>query len=237
MTSLLLLAVLCLLGGPRQAEQPPLYSQTYAIYIRAVPAGTETVTERMDQDGNRVASSEHDMIVTDGLETKRMTFETTMVFVKDTPVPRNYSCRYTSGTSKDFYEVTIKDGKITRLLSRAGNKIEGTAVMRPNTVIVDFNVFHHYDMLARLYDFKKGGRQMFGNYIPVIGNEVPLAVTWLGDSKLEYEKGSIPVRNFKIEFVGMRTGNFATDMKGRLVRLIMREQDLEVVRKDLLPEK
>lgn len=35
----------------------------------------------------------------------------------------------------------------------------------------------------------------------------------------------------------MRSGNFSTDMSGRLVRLILREQDLEVVRKDLVPEK
>jgi hypothetical protein len=37
--------------------------------------------------------------------------------------------------------------------------------------------------------------------------------------------------------VGLRAGNYSTDAKGRLVRLIMAEQGLEVVRKDLVPAK
>jgi hypothetical protein len=133
--------------------------------------------------------------------------------------------------------VTVKGGKIVRVLSRAGNISETSAVMQPGTVIMDVNVFHPYDVVARLYDFKKRGRQIFSNFIPIIGSDVPLAVTWLEDSKLDYGKGTIPVRNFRVESAGMRVGNFSTDMNGRLVRVIMREQGLEVVRKDLVPER
>lgn len=236
MTSLLIL-LLNLAGSLFQAEQPPFYSQTYAIFTRGIHAGIETVSERKDKDGNRVTASQHEIFVTDGLETRRMAFETTMVFIKDTVVPMTYSYKYTSGSSKDYYNVTIKEGRITRILSRGGNITESSAVWQPGMVILDFNVYHHYDVVYRLYDFKKRGRQVFGNYMPVIGNQVQLAVTWLDDSKLEYSKGSIPVRNFRVEFVGVRTGNFSTDMDGRLVRVIMREQDLEVVRQDLVPEK
>jgi len=78
---------------------------------------------------------------------------------------------------------------------------------------------------------------VFSDFIPVIGNDLQLAVTRLEDSQLAYAKGSIPVRNFKIEFIGVRAGNYSTEENGRLVRLIMREQDLEVVRKDLVPDK
>jgi hypothetical protein len=220
-----------------QAEAPPSYRQTYSIFMRGAAAGTETVSELRDKEGNRVVTSQHDMLVTDGLEVKRMAFETAMVFAKDTLVPLRYSYRYLSGNLKDYYELTIKDSKIDRILSRGGNIIESSGTWQSGMLILDFNVYHQYDTLARLYDFKKRGRQVFTNFMPVIGNEVPLAVTWLEDAKLDYGKGTIPVRNFKIEFVGIRTGTFSTDMDGRLVRLIMREQDLEVVRKDLVPEK
>ena len=224
-------------GFSLQAEPPPSYTQTYLIFIRGMQVGSETVTERIDKDGNRIIQSQDEMFVADGLGTKRMAFETTMVFAKDTTVPLNYLYRYTSGDTKDYCEVRIKGAKISRVLSRGGNVSETNADFQPGMVIVDFNVFYQYDVLSRIYDFKKGGRQVFIDFIPVIGNDLQLAVTWLEDSQLAYDKGSIPVRNFKIEFVGVRAGNFSTDKDGRLVRLIMREQDLEVVRKDLVPEK
>jgi len=235
--TILLIWWLMLAGFPIQAEQPPSYTQTYLIFIRGAQVGAETVWERTDKDGNRVVESKDEMFVTDGLGTKRMAFETTMVFVKNTTVPMRYLYRYTSGDAKDYCEVTVKGAKITRVLSRAGNVSEATADFLPGMVILDFNVFYQYDMLSRVYDFKKGGRQVFSDFIPVIGNDLQLAVTRLEDSQLAYAKGSIPVRNFKIEFIGVRAGNYSTDENGRLVRLIMREQDLEVVRKDLVPDK
>jgi len=228
---------LMLAGLPIRAEQAPYYTQTYLIFIRGVQVGTETVSERIDKDGNRVVESQDEMIVSDGLGTKRMAFETSMVFARDATVPMRYLYRYSSGGTKDYCEVTINGTKITRVLSRAGNMSETTADLVPGMVILDFNVFYQYDVLSRIYDFKKRGRQVFSDFIPVIGNDLELAVTWLEDSQLAYEKGSIPVRNFKVEFVGVRAGNYSTDKDGRLVRLIMREQGLEVVRKDLVPEK
>ncbi len=233
MTSLLLM-MLAVLGAWRQSEAPVLYTQTYAIFIRGNPAGTETVVERTDKDGNRVVTSQHEMQVVDPVSTSRLAFETVSVFAKNTSALMSYSYKYLSGTSKDYYDVTVKDGKINRVLSRAGNVSEISVALKPGTVLLDVNVYHQYDELARLYDFKKRGRQLFNDFIPVIGNDLPLAVTWLEDSKLEYAGGSIPVRNFKVEFVGVRAGNFSTDMKGRLGRLLIREQDLEVVRQDLV---
>ena len=233
----LLIGCLALAALSDQADAPPSYQQSYAIFIRGAAAGTETVRELKDKDGNRVVASQHEILLADSLEVKRMAFETTMVFVKDSLVPQRYSYKYLSGDLKDYYEVTVKDAKINRVLSRGGNIIESSGVGQPGMLILDFNVYHQYDTLARLYDFKQRGRQVFTDFMPVIGNEVLLAVTWLEDAQLDYGKGTIPVRNFKIEFMGIRTGVFSTDMNGRLVRLVVREQDLEVVRKDLVPEK
>ncbi len=235
--TLILLWLLSACGAWPQSDAAPAYEQTYAIYIRGNFAGTETVKETLDKDASRVVSSKHDLIMTDNTETSHLAFETCSVFPKSSVMPQSYSCRYTSGNSKDYYEVTVKAGRITRILSRAGVQSEASAAAQPGTVILDVYVYHQYDELARLYDFKKGGRQTFSNFLPVIGSAMPLAVTWLEDSKLEFAKGSIPVRNFKIEFVGLNAGNYSTDTKGRLVRLVMPDQGLEVVRKDLVQEK
>lgn len=212
----------------------PSYAQTYAIFIHGAFAGTESVSEKLDANGNRVCSSKHEMLVLENVETKQLAFETTMIFVKNTAAVSSYSYRYLSG-SQDSCDVVVKNGKISRTLSRGGNVSETAVDLQPGAILLDVNAYYQYDIFPRVYDFKKRGRQTFNNFIPVIAGFVPVTVTWLEDSKFDYDKGQILVRDFKIEFFGTRTGNFATDMNGRLVHLAIPSQDLEVLRKDLAP--
>ena len=95
-------------------------------------------------------------------------------------------------------------------------------------------MYHQYDYLVHKYDFGKGGRQLFADYIPVIGNDIPVALTFLEESGLKSVKGELRTKEFKIEFVGLRNGTVVVDGNGRLVRLIIPDQKLEVVREDLL---
>jgi len=221
-------------GNAREASST--YSESYAIIIKGAVAGSETVTEKTETGGDLVATSQHDMLVTDGLETKRMKFSTRMTLSKKTGMPISYSCWYTSGNTGDSYEVTIKDGQITRILNRGGHAGEITVPLEPDMVFLDFNVYHQYDYLIRRYDFKKKGRQTFADFIPVIGNDIPIALTHIGDSSLDLKTGPMPVRNLRIDFVGIWSGTVSVDKEGRLVRLIIPSQDLEVVRRDLMPD-
>ncbi len=228
----LTLFLLPLYGAPSN----PHYSQTYTILLRGVPSGVESVAEEWAKDGNLISSSESEIFITDGFETKRLAFVTRMALSKSNLTPMSYSYRYTSGPSKDGYEVTVKDSQLKRTLIRGGHSSEITAILAPDATILDFNVYHQYDYLIRKYDIKKGGRQSFHNFIPLIGGEIPLSVTQLEDTNLEHAKGSLSVKNFKVEFGGLWSGTVSVDKTGRLVRLVVRDQDLEVVRKDLLPE-
>jgi len=106
--------------------------------------------------------------------------------------------------------------------------------MPPNMVILDFNVYHQYDYLVGRYDSKKGGKQSFADFIPLIGNDIPVTIISLGDSNLRLDKGVLPVKNFRVECAGLWTGNLSVDKKGRLVQLSIPAQDLEVVRSNLL---
>jgi hypothetical protein len=226
-----------LAGIPRPAtasDAAPTYSQSYAIFLKGVPAGAEKITETTEKDGSLLAVSEHEILISDGLETKRMAFITTMRLAKGNLAPLYYSYKYTSGDVRDYYEVNVKNGQISRLLNRSGRITEVTAPLQPGLVILDFSVYHQYDYLIRKYDLRKQGRQSFHNFIPLIGSEIPLALTYLGESKLDWPGGVMVVRNFKIEFVGIWNATFSADGHGRLVRLLSPVQDLEVVRKDLI---
>lgn len=208
------------------------YAQSYVILIKGNVAGSENVTETINNTGDILSTSEHEIFVTDGLETKRMTFSTKMVLSKGTYTPISYTYKYTSGGTGDSYDVTIKDSQITRILNRGGRIDEVTAPFQQDMVILDFSVYHQYDYLIRKYDVKKGGRQQFADFVPVIGNDIPIAVTYLGNANAE--KGIQGASNYRIDFIGLRSGTFSIDANGRLIRLQMPAQDLEVVRKDLL---
>jgi hypothetical protein len=216
-------------------DKAPVYTQSYAILIKGELAGTENVTETANEAGDLLSASEHEIYISDGLGTKRMAFTTKMCLAKNTYAPVSYSYKYTSGDVGDSYDVAVKGALIRRTLTRSGRTSEATAPVQPNTVILDFNVYHHYDYLVRRYDEVKGGRQVFSDFVPLIGNDIPLALTLMGDTELKYEKGSLAVSSYRVEFVGIAGGTLSVDKNKRLVRLVIPVQDLEVVRKDLLP--
>ncbi len=212
------------------------YSQSYIIYMKGSPAGTERVTEKLSDSGDLVSESDHEIKMTDGLGTKGMAFTTKTVLTKGSWMPTFYSYKYKTGDNPDGYEVTVRNGKIRRVLTRSGatNEVEVAAPL--NLVIVDFNVYHHYDYLVRRYDFKQGGRQVFADFVPLIGTDIAVALTFLGDADLAQLNGTVPARNFKIEFVGVWGGSLFADKEGRLLRLLIPAQDLEVMRADFAPQ-
>ena len=228
-----MLALNALTAGAK--DKAPAYTQSYAILIKGELAGTENVTETLSESGGVLSASEHEIYVTDGLGTKRMAFTTKMLLAKKTYAPISYSYKYTSGDAGDSYEVAVKGALIQRTLTRNGRTSEVTAPVQANTVILDFNVYHHYDYLVRRYDAAKGGRQIFSDFVPLIGTDIQLAMTLMGDTELKYEKGSVAVSSYGVEFVGIAGGTLFVDKNKRLVRLVIPAQDLEVVRKDLLP--
>jgi hypothetical protein len=230
-----LFLMLCLsffsLLTPTHARDAVEYSQSYTILIKGDVAGHEKVLEKLNDSGQLVSTSEHELIITDGLIAKSMVFSTKMVFSKDRLDPVSYSYNY-EGATGDYCEITIKEGQITRVLHKGGQTSEVTAPFRPGMVILDFNVYHQYDYLIRKYDRKKGGKQSFADFIPVIGNDIAMIVTFAGDSIFKCSKGTLPVKKYGVEFIGY-SGQILVDSDGRLVQLQIPGQDLEVLRSDL----
>lgn len=232
---LLLLAIFGLTGSSPAGDEAKEYSHTYVIFLNGARAGKAIVVEKIDDNGDRIAVSQNEIYVTDGLETKRMAYTTQMVLQKKSLKPKSYAYRYLTGNTGDSYEVTVDGDEITRTLYRGGESSVVTAPFKPDTVILDYTDYHQYDYLVRKYDSKKKGRQLFSGFIPVIGNDIPVALTFLGDSNLPNFGGNVSLKNYKIEFVGLRQGTVSVDDNGRLVQLVMPEQDMEVIREDVVP--
>jgi hypothetical protein len=236
-----LLLCLFLLSAPNEclagAEDEDLtYTKEYSIILKGEVSGTEKVTERVSPDGKVLVNSTHEILVSDGVETKRMAFTTSMSLQKGTWLPIHYSCRYSSGEARDSYEVTVRDAQVVRTLTRSGRTSETKIQLQPGFVIVDFNVYYQYDYLLHRYDLKKGGKQSFMNFIPLIAAGIRVALTRLEDSTFGTGDKALEIRNFRVEFGSSWVGIARCDKNGRLVHLLLQDKELEVVRKDLLPE-
>ena len=215
------------------ADEP--YMQTYVILINGEKAGTETVTEEKDGSGNVISTSEHELLVAEGSAKNHMVFSTRMTLSKGAKNIRTYVCRYKTGQSGDSYEASVQNGRITRVLTRNGQPGVASSPFTSNMVIVDFNVYHHYEYLARRYDRKKKGTQTFANYIPIIGNDIPMKVTLIEDEILIFGEKTVEASRFIVELANIHTATLFMDKNNRLVALENPAQDLKVIREDLLP--
>jgi hypothetical protein len=212
------------------------YSKDYAVMIGGAPAGSEKVTEVVTRDGSIVSTSVHEIFVIEGNDTKRMSFQTELTLDKGSLAPLKYTCIYTSGDSHDSYDVAVSGNEISRMLVRGGKTSDAKATLTPGWVLVDINVYHHFDYLVRKYDQKKRGRQTFQNFLPVIAVEIPLSLTRLPDSMLRQNEKPEEAQVYRVEFGALWTGELAVGKDGRLVRLSIRDKSIEVVRQDLMPK-
>jgi hypothetical protein len=83
----------------------------------------------------------------------------------------------------------------------------------PRVVILDNNFYHHYAILARLYDWKQKGKQVFRVYIPQDRTPGDVEVESLGEQ--DSDRG-------KVEHLRVRTTDLELDLfvsKNGLVRL------------------
>ncbi len=220
-----------LLQSAQAPAGAPSYTQTYEVILRGQPAGTETVSERTDKNGNLVSSSEHDIQVSDGLETKRVAFTTELILAKGSRAPVRYEMQYSSGESHDSCLVTVAGNLLVRTLIRGSRKSETSTPMQPSMVLLESNVYHLYEQLVTKYDAKRGGRQIFQAYLPPVGSDIPAALTLLSDEDVTTPAGVVRARNFKFEFVGLTNALLSVDKAGRLVRFYNPDQQLEVIRK------
>jgi hypothetical protein len=85
----------------------------------------------------------------------------------------------------------------------------------PRVVILDNNFYHHYAILARLYDWKQKGAQTFRVYIPQDRTPGDVLVESLGEQ--DSDKG-------KVEHLRVRTTDLELDLfvnRSGLVRLVV----------------
>src|SRR5438093_6534358 len=80
--------------------------------------------------------------------------------------PISYQVVQEAGVNKTKARVNFKPGRSEAVYETGQEKDSREIELKPDVVILDDNVFHHYILLARRYDFLKGGLQEFAAFIP-----------------------------------------------------------------------
>lgn len=80
--------------------------------------------------------------------------------------PRSYQISQESGTNRMKARITFKPGR-SEAVYETGKEAETREIeLKKDVVILDDNVFHHYILLTKRYDFTKGGIQEFSAFVP-----------------------------------------------------------------------
>lgn len=96
--------------------------------------------------------------------------------------------------------------------------------------ILDDNVFHHYALLARRYDYDRGGLQEFYAFIPQESIGGILHMTLKGDEKVEVNGKSMAVQHLLVDTKDLQLDLYVDGPNHRLVKLVVPSSNVVVER-------
>jgi hypothetical protein len=137
------------------AELPA--SGTYDIFVGGQRAGSERFTWSESDDGGAVLEGESVLDV-GGVST---TLRPSLTIEEGTLLPVRYSRDAQAGDRLDAVDATFLGGKAILELEQNGTSSKRNLKIKPADLVVDDNVLSLFTMVARKYDFEKGGEQEF----------------------------------------------------------------------------
>jgi len=140
---------------------------------------------------------------------------------------RPLSYQWTSQSPKKNSGAIVFEGNTAKMEIRAESGAPFTQEFQfdsPQVVILDNNLYHHYALLARLFDWNAKGVQTFSVLIPQDLTPGTLTVEWAGPRDLD---------GIKSELLRVRSSDLEIELyvaDGKLVRMIVPESKAEIRR-------
>ena len=125
--------------------------------------------------------------------------QTTAMTLSFSGEPRSYEWRMKEPRSGKI-QVTFQDGRaaVVVALENGGNDQKEFHFNTEQVALLDNNVFHHYILLARLYDFTKGGVQTFPVLVPQSVHPDTLTVEDKGLESITAKAGTVLGRRLEV---------------------------------------
>lgn len=192
----------------------------FRISVNGQNVGTESF--EIKPSGNRWMAEGNADAKPVGAAASKVTAHLT-VEADGTPVSYTWS---TEGAKKASAEIQFQNSVATVNLHLEGRKpfTQQFTFSNPMVVVLDNNLYHQYEILARLYDHAKKGSQTFAVLVPQEMTPGSVTVESLSEPT-ESAVGELKVQTADLEV------DLYVDAKWRLMRLVAPASNAEVVRK------
>ena len=210
---------------------PLLYSGNESGTFRIYFSGTEIGQEKFqitESGGSVKASAETRLTIEREKEKVSFLLRPLLEFNRFFE-PVSYEIGQESGPNKTKARVTFK-GAMSDAVYESGNERDARQIdLRKDVLVLDDNVFHQYIILAKRYDFAKGGVQEFSAFVP---QQFIAGGVSISDKGME----TVPVlnQNLKLQHLLVDTGELQIslwlDDRHNLRKLAVPKSGVEVVR-------
>jgi hypothetical protein len=117
------------------------------------------------EGGNFKAVADVRLVLERGSEKVAFNLRPVLQFSKEFE-PRAYQIIQESGANRMKARISFRPGKSEAVFETGKEADTREIELKKDVVILDDNVFHHYLLLVRRYDFSKGGVQEFSAFVP-----------------------------------------------------------------------
>jgi len=223
------LGVLVLLGGLLAA---PGAAQTQKGELRILYRGEEIGREAFEISGTATElHARSDITYRIDANTMR---QTTDLLLGGDGVPRRYEWKLEE-PRQSWLRMEFEAGRATVSFPRDDGKDEQQVYDFDGRVaLLDINVFHHFLLLARLYDFAQGGPQTISIFVPQSVQPGSVTLELQGVETMTVDGAPQPVRRFSILSEDNELQLWVTET-GRFVRLAVPQAEVEVLPAERAP--
>ncbi len=143
--------------------------------------------------------------------------------------PSAYQVTQEDGVLKRSVRVVFKPEKSERIYE-AGNEHDTREIeLKKDVLILDDNAFHHYILLAKRFDYVKGGVQQFSAFVPQQFLAGGISITDKGKETVKLGENNLVLQHLLVD-TGELQINLWLDESHVLKRISVPKSNIEVIR-------
>jgi hypothetical protein len=216
----------------KKAKQGPQLSGTEKGVFKIVVDGEEKGTEEFEiaPVGNQfVAKGKIRLTVTRDDKPTQFLIESDLLMQSDYD-PVRYTMVQKSDGNTSTAKMEFDRGTANAEFNTGSGSEKRQYQFEPGVALLDDNVFHHYVLLARRYNYEKGGLQELYAFIPQESIGGILRMNYKGDEKIEINGKSTEVQHLIVDTNDLKLDLYLEGPEHRLVKLEVPSSNVVVLR-------
>jgi len=224
-------ALLLLLAAPALAQQAPAAAARtgYNIFVRGTSVGREDVTVTSDATGVTIATEGRL-----GQPFNAVTRRAQIKYAADWS-PLSFELEGNVNGGEVSVHTTFSAGQATSEGFQAGNKIQVTHAVAPQTVVLPNGMFGAFAALSRRLASATPGTELRAYVLPLA--EFPLRVDSVSEERMQTGTSIFDVRHYELTLAGPGAAGSGVTLisaqDGTLIRVTIAAQSIDVIREDV----